>query len=616
MGLGKGRTGVKAREKTFGEDAILFYEGDPADCVYVVLSGRVELSKQSGESRVPLALVGPQEMFGEMGPFDDSPRNATARALEKTRVKIIPKQQFRAWIAGDPDAALRIIATLVDRLRAADEMIARLGGVALAGVTGSVSLNPQAFASAQPQAEAKRLGLVDAVISLLRRRRDGGSGQDGPVPSFQIGICTVNNDVDGAWTRALAALIEGRQGLSARILPYSLNGDYNADQTAASAAVLRARQVLAREENLDLVVWGDVHQDGYSLWFYAAGPADEDRPGAFGPFTTLELAGHLEPPVAEMFHTAVLAALEPLSEGQRVLQRLCLPGALQGLPPFPDDLPVSWTQEQQRTGLMCYGHAIASMAGWEGDADLYDRAAEIYRAALNRLPAEMAHGVHEATMRKHLASAALAAGDKRQNTDYLAYAVDEYRAAVECLFKGTYPLEWASAQNRLGLALYKLDLLTGQPELLKESLAALQAALTVFNRVEQPQRWADVMNNLAQVLQIYGDQMKSPDVLERAVDACRAALEFRSRDRTPLAFAASQNSLGTALFLLDKHKRSDQHREQAREAFSTALEVYRALGATRQAAVAVKNLSHLQKLDKAVVEPGPKAVEPGWLDQE
>ncbi|OIR09956.1 cAMP receptor protein [mine drainage metagenome] len=607
---------MKAREKTFGKDAILFYEGDAADCVYVVLSGRVELSKQSGESRVPLALVGPQEMFGEMGPFDDSPRNATARALEKTRVKIIPRQQFRAWIAGDPDAALRIIATLVDRLRAADEMIARLGGVALAGVTGSVSLNPHAFSATQTQAEAKRPGLVDAVISLLRRRRDGGSGQDGPVPSFQIGLCTVNNDVDGAWTRALAGLIEGRQGLAVRILSYSLNGDYNADQAAASAAVLRARQVLAREETLDLVVWGDVHQDGYSLWFHPAGPTDEDRPGAFGPFTTLELAGHLEPPVAEMFHAAVLAALEPLTEGQRVLQRLCLPGALQGLPPFPDDLPVSWTQEQQRTGLLCYGHAIASMAGWEGDADLYDRAAEIYRAALNRLPPDMAHGVHEATLRKHLAAAAMAAGDKRQNTDYLAYAVDEYRTAVECLFKGTYPLEWASAQNRLGLALYKLDLLTGQPELLKEALAALQAALTVFNRVEQPQRWADVMNNLAQVLQIYGDQMKSPDVLERAVDACRAALEFRSRDRTPLAFAASQNSLGTALFLLDKHKRSDQHREQAREAFSTALEVYRALGATRQAAVAVKNLSHLQKLDKAVVEPGPKAVEPGWLDQE
>lgn len=581
---------VKAREKTFGKDEILFHEGDPADCVYVVVNGRVELSKQGLDGRVPLALIGPLELFGEMGPFDDSPRNATARTLEKTRVKIIPKDQFRSWIADEPDAALRIIATLVERLRAADEMIARLGGATLTGVASTVTNGHSG--------EGKRMGLIEAVISLLRRRREDAALGDGPVPSFQVGVCTVNNDIEGAWTRALATLLEGRQGVSVKVLPFALSIDPGADQAAAMAAVMRARQVLAREDTLDLLVWGDVHEDGYSLWFTAAGAVDDDRPGGFGPFVSLELAGHLEPPVAEMFHVAVLAAVEPLNEGQKVLQRLCLPSALQQLPPFPDDLPVSWNMDQQRTALVCYGHAVATMAGWEGDADLYDRSADAYRAAIMRLQPENAHGIDEAMLRKHLGGVVMASGERRQDEGFIDYAVGEYRTAVECLFKGSYPQEWASAQNRLGLALYKLDLLTGQSELLKESLAALQAALTVFTRAEQPQRWADVMNNLAQVLQIYGDQMKNADVLGRAVDACRAALEFRSRERAPLAFAASQNSLGTALFLLDKHSRTNEHREEAEEAFGTALEVYRALGATRQAAVAVKNLSHLQKLEK------------------
>lgn len=613
---------MKLREKSFNRDEIVFKEGDEADCVYMVMSGRIQLTKAGVNGQVPLALLGPRDLFGEMGPFDDSPRNATARVVEKTRVKVIPKEQFRTWIADEPEAALRIIGTLVERLRAADEMIARLGGSILSGAASSAAAKAAETAAAAaraaeaiPPSEAKRMGLMEAVVSLIRRRKDNAlMDGDGPVPAFQIGVCAVNNDYEGAWSRALATLLEGRPGVEARLLNHNLQIEPGADQAQAAAAVMRARQVLAHEDGLDLLVWGDVHEDGYSLWFTSTGQGDEDRPGTFSPFIPLELAGNLEPPVAEMFHAAVLAAVEPLNEGQRVLQRLYLPSALQVLPGFPDGLPVAWNMDQQRTALMAYGHGLATMAGWETDADLYDRAAECYRAAIMRLSPDIAHGVAEAVMRRHLGGAALAAGDRRKDAAYLEYAVGEYRSAVDCLFKGAYPYEWGGAQNRLGLALYKLDLLTGQSELLKESLAALQAALTVFSRGEQPLRWADVMGNLAQVLQVYGDQMRSPDVLERAVEACRAVLDIRSRERGPLAHAAAQNSLGTALFLLDKHSRTDIHREEAREALSAALEIYRSLGANRLAAVTEKNLGHLDKLVKG--PPERKVANPDWASEE
>jgi len=606
-----GNKTVKAREKTFSKDAVIFAEGDEADYVYVVTSGCIELSKQGADGPATLALLGPQDLFGEVGPYDESPRNVTARALEKTRVRMIAKDQFRAWIAEEPDAAMRIIATLVERLRAADEMIAKLGGVGLADEARKT------VSSGNDSDQPKRMGFVDALKTLLFRKKDGlADGGDGPVPSFQVGVCTVNNDVDGAWSRALASLLEGKQGVAARVLPVNLHIDHGADQAQAQAAVSRARQVLAREENLDLLVWGDVHEEGFTLWFTPVGPVDEDRLGSFGPFFSLDLSGGLEPPVAEIFHLAVLAAIEPINEGQRVLQRLCLPSALQLLPPFPEGLSVQWSLEQQRTALICYGHALSTLAGWETDPKFYDRAAEAYRAALMRLAPEQAQGLDEALGHKYLAGAAMAASDRRQDTAFLEYAVGEYRVAVECLFKGAYPLEWAAAQNRLGQGLYKLDLRTGQSELLKESLAAFQAALTVYTRTENPTRWADVMNNLAQVLQVYGDQAKNPDVLQRAVEACRAALEIRTRDRFPYGFAASQNTLGTALFLLDKHSKSSDHLDQAKAAYSAALDVYRSLGATRQAQVTEKNLSHIQKQGGKKASPDRKLADPNWAGED
>ena len=60
-----------------------------------------------------------------------------------------------------------------------------------------------------------------------------------------------------------------------------------------------------------LLVWGDVHADGYSLWFTPKGKADEERAGAFGLFTSLELPGDQQPPSGDVLAMTLLAALEP-----------------------------------------------------------------------------------------------------------------------------------------------------------------------------------------------------------------------------------------------------------------------------------------------------------------
>jgi tetratricopeptide (TPR) repeat protein len=348
------------------------------------------------------------------------------------------------------------------------------------------------------------------------------------------------------------------------------------------------------------------------LWFSPQGKTDEDRPGCFSLYNSLEIPGDQEAPAGDVLAITLLAALEPPDE-KRFDQAQLLRTAETRLPNLLAGLPVTWTLEQQRTAFACFGHALANLSIIDPTGPWTQQAIEAYRAALLRVPPDD-RGMDEAQLHKHLGGLLSGQGERTGEPAWLEQAVSEYKAALDCLTKARHPLEWGALQNRLGLALYRLDLLTGRPELLKEALLAFQSALQVYPRQETPDRWAEVMHNLAQVLQVYGDQMKSVDVLERAIETARAALELRPRARMPLAWAASQNTLGTALFMLAKLAKGSVSLDEATEAINGALEVYRQLGATRLAEVTEKNLVHLQKLAKQRKPGTAKPVH--WFEQD
>jgi len=601
---------VKTRERSFDRGAVIFREGEPGDSVFVVEAGRVELEKVGPDgSAVPLAVIGPFELLGEMGAIDGAPHGATARAMEPSRLRAIPRKEFKAWLQQDPDSAMRVIAVLVDRLRAADAQLASRRSQAMVLSAGGGS-------PAAASGPTSGVNLFSAVASWLLSRKVKPEGPnpvlDADIP-FRIGLAALNNDVELAWTRALASTLDLRQGVAVRVLETPVSPPSGEDQTQVYAAALRARQAMAQAGDLDLLVWGDVHETGFTLWFTASGTGDEDRPGSFGPYTRIELPSELDPPLGDILYVTALAAIEPQSEAAAMRQRRLLPIALDTVDDPVKTMPQTWGASRGRAALACWGHACATRAAIDGDVRWYERAQVAYRAALQRLP-RGDHGIEEALLRRHLGGVLLALGEKRQDVPQIEAAVAELKLAVESLLKTLYPQEWAGGQNRLGLALYRLDLLTSRTELLKDSLNAFGAALSVFTRAEVPVRWADVMNNMAQVLQVYGDQMKNPDIIARAVEASRSALEMRSRERNPLAWASTRNSLGSALFLLDKHRNSGDHLEEAGECFADALEVYRALGANRPVAVTEKNLARVRLLLR---ERGARKVaKPDWAEEE
>ena len=119
------------REEVFSKGQVVFRERDSGGRLYVVISGVVEISKAAvhGGPPVPLARVERGEILGELGAFDGGPRSATATAslVPETRLATWDVEDFHAFLASRPDAAVQILQRLLrvvaSRLRRTSEAV-------------------------------------------------------------------------------------------------------------------------------------------------------------------------------------------------------------------------------------------------------------------------------------------------------------------------------------------------------------------------------------------------------------------------------------------------------------------------------------------------------------
>ncbi|HSD23068.1 MAG TPA: ATP-binding cassette domain-containing protein [Solirubrobacterales bacterium] len=97
---------VGRREVRLAAGEQLFEMGDPADRVYVVDLGRIELFRPLGAGGEEFhAEREPGTYFGELGPLLGLPRSTSARALEDTVLTGFGPQEFRHWRAEKNDGA-------------------------------------------------------------------------------------------------------------------------------------------------------------------------------------------------------------------------------------------------------------------------------------------------------------------------------------------------------------------------------------------------------------------------------------------------------------------------------------------------------------------------------
>ncbi|HXK23008.1 MAG TPA: Crp/Fnr family transcriptional regulator [Myxococcota bacterium] len=114
-------------QRTLAPGEVVFDEGDPADRLYVIRSGEVELVRENAAGKRAVARLGAGDFFGELGVVLGAPRTARAVAVSQTRLIALDRTTLEGMIVDQPEIAIRMIRVLVSRLIEAERRLAGLG---------------------------------------------------------------------------------------------------------------------------------------------------------------------------------------------------------------------------------------------------------------------------------------------------------------------------------------------------------------------------------------------------------------------------------------------------------------------------------------------------------
>ncbi len=116
MGVAPARVGdlvAEGRVRSFRRGTYLCHQGDEADDVFFLVSGRVEVSSVSPTgSRVLHATVDTPQFIGELGVLGELPRSADLLALDDSEIWTLDGSRFVDLVAGEPAAARQMLAAL------------------------------------------------------------------------------------------------------------------------------------------------------------------------------------------------------------------------------------------------------------------------------------------------------------------------------------------------------------------------------------------------------------------------------------------------------------------------------------------------------------------------
>jgi len=130
------------RRRQYARGEVIFLTGDPGVNLCIIESGQVKLTLTSQDLGREVALdhLGRGDVFGDLALLDGEPRSADAIAVEPTRLLLLSRDDFRAFLTSHPAAAIDLLSDMSRRLRRDAQIIqdaafldvpARLARVAL-----------------------------------------------------------------------------------------------------------------------------------------------------------------------------------------------------------------------------------------------------------------------------------------------------------------------------------------------------------------------------------------------------------------------------------------------------------------------------------------------------
>ena len=103
---------IVADELDLREGRTLVREGQRGREFFVLVTGTVRVSRKGRK----LAELGPGDWFGEIALLTDTPRSATVTATSPIRVLVLTDRAFRRVVEWMPSIALKVLATVGQRL--------------------------------------------------------------------------------------------------------------------------------------------------------------------------------------------------------------------------------------------------------------------------------------------------------------------------------------------------------------------------------------------------------------------------------------------------------------------------------------------------------------------
>ncbi len=127
---------VATRQK-YHKDNLILIEEEVGSTMFIILSGRVKISRISDDGReVILSILNDGDFFGEMSLLDGQTRSANVTAIEESELLVIRREEFLQLLHDFPQIAINLLKELAQRIRKSDEHIKSLS---LQDATGRVA---------------------------------------------------------------------------------------------------------------------------------------------------------------------------------------------------------------------------------------------------------------------------------------------------------------------------------------------------------------------------------------------------------------------------------------------------------------------------------------------
>lgn len=109
------------RTERFQKDEKVCEQGDPADRIFIVASGKLEVSLPKPKRK--LRMIGAGEMIGEYGLFTGQTRTASVICHENTVLLSLEYMRFREFLDLFPGTTYALLDQTVQRLLAAQSSL-------------------------------------------------------------------------------------------------------------------------------------------------------------------------------------------------------------------------------------------------------------------------------------------------------------------------------------------------------------------------------------------------------------------------------------------------------------------------------------------------------------